>query len=94
MNFVDLDRNFVRLAKDQEPNLEIGRLWGARLGWLDWEELRRRRRVILLAEAASGKTEEFQHQCDVLKAANSPAFFCASKNLQTKGRKQPLITTA
>ena len=86
MNFVDLHRNFVALANDQEPSLEIGRLWGARLGdWLGWEELRRRRRVILLAEAASGKTEEFRHQCDVLKAAGSPAFFLRIEELADQG---------
>jgi hypothetical protein len=76
MDFIDLDRYFVPLTKDQEPSLDIGRFWGARVsGWLGWEELKRRRRVILLAEAASGKTEEFRHQCDILKAAGSPAFF-------------------
>src|SRR5882724_6649600 len=86
MNFIDLDRSFVPLAKDQEASLDIGRFWGARLsGWLSWEELRRRRRVILLAEAASGKTEEFRHQCDVLKAAGSPAFFLRIEELADQG---------
>jgi hypothetical protein len=82
MKFVDLNRHFVPLNKDQEPSLDIGRFCGARLsGWLNWEELRRRRRVILLAEAASGKTEEFRHQCDVLKAEGSPAFFLRIEEL-------------
>jgi hypothetical protein len=86
MKFVDLNRHFVPLNKDQEPSLDIGRFWGARLGgWLNWEELRRRRRVILLAEATSGKTEEFRHQCDVLKAAGSPAFFLRIEELADQG---------
>ncbi len=86
MVFVNLNRNFATLAKDQEPNLEIGRLWGARLGgWLEWETLKRRRRVILLAEAASGKTEEFRHQCDVLKEAGDPAFFLRIEELADQG---------
>jgi hypothetical protein len=47
--------------------VDIGHLWGPRLsGWLSWEDLRLRRRVILLAEAYSGKTEEFRHQCEAL----------------------------
>jgi hypothetical protein len=86
MDFIDLDRYFVPLTKDQEPSLDIGRFWGARVsGWLGWEELRRRRRVILLAEAASGKTEEFRHQCDILKAAGSPAFFLRIEELAEQG---------
>ena len=86
MNFINLDRYFAPLTKDQEPSLDIGRFWGARVsGWLGWEELRRRRRVILLAEAASGKTEEFRHQCDVLKATGSPAFFLRIEELAEQG---------
>src|SRR6266403_1780747 len=86
MDFIDLDRYFVPLTKDQEPSLDIGRFWGARVsGWLGWEELRRRRRVILLAEAASGKTEEFRHQCDTLKAGGSPAFFLRIEELAEQG---------
>jgi hypothetical protein len=86
MNFVDLNRHFVPLNKDQEPSLDIGRFWGARLGgWLNWEDLRRRRRAILLAEASSGKTEEFRNQCDVLKAAGNPAFFLRIEELADQG---------
>ncbi|WP_218274126.1 hypothetical protein, partial [Pseudomonas sp. GW456-11-11-14-TSB2] len=64
MDFIDLNRYFVPLREDQEADLDIGRLWGPQVsGWLSWADLRRRRRVILLAEAYSGKTEEFRHQC-------------------------------
>jgi hypothetical protein len=91
MNFINLDRYFAPLAKDQEPSLDIGRFWGARVsGWLGWDELRRRRRVILLAEAASGKTEEFRHQCDLLKAAGSPAFFLRIEELAEQGTETAL----
>ena len=91
MNFINLDRYFVPLTKDQEPSLDIGRFWGPRVsGWLSWEELRRRRRVILLAEAASGKTEEFRRQCDVLRAAGSPAFFLRIEELADQGTETAL----
>src|SRR6266581_6465028 len=93
MNFINLDRYFVPLTKDQEPNLDIGRFWGHRVsGWLGWEELIRRRRVILLAEAASGKTEEFRHQCDVLRSAGSPAFFLRIEELAEQGTETALDT--
>jgi hypothetical protein len=91
MNFINLDRNFAPLTKDQEPSLDIGRFWGGRYsGWLRWEELRRRRRVILLAEAASGKTEEFRYQCEALQAAGSPAFFLRIEELADQGAETAL----
>jgi hypothetical protein len=86
MNFVDIDRHFAPLVKDQEPTLELGRLWGSRLGgWLTWKQLSRRRRVILLAEASSGKTEEFRNRCDVIRASGSPAFFLRIEELADQG---------
>jgi hypothetical protein len=91
MNFINLDRYFVPLTKDQEPSLDIGRFWGPRVsGWLGWEELKRCRRVILLAEAASGKTEEFRHKCDVLRVAGSPAFFLRIEELADQGTETAL----
>jgi hypothetical protein len=86
MNFVDIDRHFAPLVKDQEPTLELGRLWGSRLGgWLTWKQLSRRRRVILLAEASSGTTEEFRNRCDVIRASGSPAFFLRIEELADQG---------
>jgi hypothetical protein len=91
MAFIDLDRNFVPLSKDQDPSLDIGRFWGGRHGgWLNWEELLRRRRVVLLAEAASGKTEEFLHQCEALQASGKPAFFLRIEDLADQGTEAAL----
>ena len=56
MPFVELQRSFVRIGKDDEASLDIGRVWGRKLGgWLGWNDLREHRRVVLLAEASSGK---------------------------------------
>jgi len=75
VSFVDLSRCFVAIGKDQEPALDAG-VWGLRyLGWLDWARLLENRRVVLLAEASSGKTEEFGHQQRVLSSQGKPAFF-------------------
>ncbi|MFK4536194.1 hypothetical protein ABIA00_004377 [Bradyrhizobium ottawaense] len=90
MNFIDLKRYFVPLKEDQEPSLDIGRMWGPRVsGWLSWDDLRLRRRVILLAEAYSGKTEEFRHQCEVLQGEGKPAFFLRIEDLD-QGTEQAL----
>lgn len=76
MSFIDLHRHFVPLDKDKEPNLEIGSIWGGKYaGWLGWAELLERRRVVLLAEAASGKSEEFRSQAETLTRSGRPAFF-------------------
>jgi hypothetical protein len=91
MDFIDLDRYFVPLKVDQAPSLDIGRFWGPQIsGWLAWEELRQRRRIILLAEAASGKTEEFRHQCEALRAAGHPAFFLRIEELADQGTEMAL----
>jgi hypothetical protein len=82
MKFVDLNRHFVAIGKDEEPNLTIGRMWGVKYaGWLDWPALLKRDRVVLLAEAASGKTEEFTNAAQSLRAGGSIAFFARIENL-------------
>jgi hypothetical protein len=85
MPFVDLNRCFVPIGKDQEPVLDAG-LWGLRfLGWLDWRRLLEHRRVVLLAEASSGKTEEFRNQQGVLSSQGKPAFFIRIEELADQG---------
>ena len=77
-----MNRWFVPVGEDDEPNIDVARGWGPRLGgWLKWQELRERRRIVLLAEAASGKTEEFRHQAETLAAAGQPAFYLRIEEL-------------
>lgn len=86
MSFVELDRCFVPIAKDQEPSLDIGRMWGRKVaGWLNWPDLHKYRRVVLLAEASSGKTEEFRNQRDQLNGAGKLAFFVRIEELADQG---------
>jgi hypothetical protein len=86
MDFIELDRCFVPLAKDQEPSLELGRIWGRKLdGWLDWRDLHQRRRVVLLAEASSGKTEEFRNQAEQMKHGGRSAFYLRIEELADQG---------
>src|SRR5690349_20383303 len=86
MNFVDLNRYFVPIRKDQEAMLDAGRGWGRKIaGWLDWPELLKRRRVVLLAEASCGKSEEFRHQQQRLVAEGKPAFLVRIEDLADHG---------
>jgi hypothetical protein len=81
-DYVDLKRNFVPVAENAEPDLAIGRLWGRRYdGWLDWPEVLDHRRVVLLAEAQSGKTEEFKHAAAGLRERGHAAFYATIEQL-------------
>jgi hypothetical protein len=91
MDFVQLNRHFAPLKKDEELNFEIGHLWGYRLGdWLDWPALRKRKRVVLLAEALSGKSAEFRAQADALTAQGCAAFIVSIENLADAGFENAL----
>jgi hypothetical protein len=91
MGFIELDRSFAPLSKNQEASLDVGRFWGGRYsGWLQWDELRNRRRVILLAEAASGKTEEFRNQCKIIQESGKPAFFLRIEELADRDTEAAL----
>lgn len=86
MTFVDLDRSFVRISKDKEPDFSIGSSWGRKLGsWLTWTELLDHRRVVLLAEASSGKTAEFRGRAEALRTEGRPGFFVAIEQLADVG---------
>ena len=86
MNHIDLKRNFVEIKKDEEANIDIGKTWGRKIaGWLDWSDLLKYRRVVLLAEASSGKTEEFYHRAKDLNAHGKTAFFARIEDLADDG---------
>jgi hypothetical protein len=86
MPYVDLQRCFVQIGKDQEPTLELGRIWGVKFGgWIGWSELHEHRRIVLLAEASSGKSAEFRNQAETLRAKGSHAFFVTIEELADHG---------
>ena len=86
MRFVDLNRHFVPIAKDTEPNFDFLRFWKHKApGWLDWSELRGHRRVVLLAEASSGKSAEFRNQAEKLSLEGKTAFCLRIEELADQG---------
>ena len=95
MAFVELDRSFFPLHIDQQPSLEFGRLWGRKLGgWLGWKDLHGHRRVVLLAEASSGKSEEFKNQVKQLDAEDKAAFYLPIEELADQGFEAALHAAA
>lgn len=82
MDFIDLNRSFVPIGIDAEPNVMIGQVWGRRIaGWLQWSDLLDRKRVVLLAEASGGKTEELKSAASALQRRGSTAFFFTIEQL-------------
>lgn len=95
MDFVDLKRSFVPIGKDEEISLEVARFWGREIaGWLDWPDLLDYWRVVLLAEAASGKTKEFRHQAEAICGQGKAAFFVRIEDLADEGFEHALDPSA
>ncbi len=91
--FVELDRAFAPVRKDAEAGTDFGLFWGRKFGgWLDWNELRKHRRVVLLAEASSGKSAEFRNQTEQLQASGRSAFCVRIEDLADEGFRASLDT--
>jgi hypothetical protein len=84
--YVDLDRCFVPISRNAEPDFDLGPAWGRRIGgWIAWSRLLDHRLVAVLAEAASGKTAEFRHAATALRDTGKVAFFVAIEQLAAIG---------
>lgn len=91
MVYIDLNRCFIPIKKDEEVDLEVGRYWGKQIGgWFDWGELLNKYRVVILAEASSGKTAEFKGAADKLRNTGKAAFFIPIEDLADEGFEQSL----
>ena len=85
--FIDLDRRF-REPTDEELG-DVGRFgflnsYDFQPGVFGWSKLRTYSRVILLAEAGSGKTEEMKQQKKKLVKKNKFAFFVELESLDSE----------
>src|SRR3970040_1862580 len=86
MSFVELNRYFIPITKDVEPNFEFLRLWEHKApGWLDWSDLREYQRVVLLAEASRGKSAGFRNQAETLSAEDHTSFCLRIEELADQG---------
>jgi hypothetical protein len=87
---VALDRRFI--AWREEEGSAIQRLKDPRLyaDDIDWKELQKHRRVVILAEAGSGKTEELGAQAQALTSQGSFAFHTTVQNAGIEGFAESL----
>ncbi len=75
-DYIELNRTFRDLAisDDEGDEAKMVRLWGRETP-TRWADLLTEPRVIILAEAGSGKTEEIRHICRRQRLDGEPAFF-------------------
>jgi hypothetical protein len=87
---VALDRRFV--AWREKEGSAIQRLRQPRLyaDDIEWRELQKHQRVVILAEAGSGKTEELRTQARTLASDGSFAFYTTVQNAGTQGFAESL----
>ena len=86
---IDLHRRFRPATEDDE--LPIRGLFDSELK-LDgtWSDLRQKRRVIILAEAGSGKSSEFLRQRDTLRTEGLFAFYASVRDVAQGGLEAAL----
>ncbi len=74
--FVDLDRSFHELSDYARESDDVDVSQAFRRGpSITWADLKMERRVVLLAEAGAGKTEEIRHAATRWRAGGDHAFF-------------------
>ena len=85
-DFIDLDRQFRDLTREEleDPQLVIAWESSERSPYIAWAELLSHDRVILLAEAGSGKTAEMRHQVNRLVGEDRFAFFLPLESLDSE----------
>ena len=79
MSFVELDRTFFPWSQDRSPGdwLLLQSLSGSQ----HWADLLKLQRVIVLAEAGSGKSDELRAQADTQQKAGRFAFYVAVQDV-------------
>lgn len=89
--YIELHRTFVPCTEkeDFDPDSDISRY---RFGFkaTGWPELLDLPRVVILAEAGTGKTEEFKAVARKLRDEGKAAFFCAIEELAEEGIERAL----
>lgn len=92
MTTVALDRRFYEWREDADglANSRYRAAAGLSDGMLGWPDLLAKRRVVILAEAGSGKTEELTEQARLRTAAGKFAFYATVQDVGRDGLESAL----
>lgn len=89
MPTIDLDRRFVEW-NDEEKAVDPDVMAEYGFGQLTWQQLGERRRVVVLAEAGSGKTEELKAEARRHTAAGQFAIYAKLQDVGRNGLQRSL----
>ena len=87
---IELNRRFVQCRDDERSDPDLVAHFGRTGGTLGWEDLLKKRRVVLLAEAGSGKTTEMKARAVTLAAAGQTSFYATVEDVGRRGLEAAL----
>jgi hypothetical protein len=80
--FVDLERSYHEISSYARESDDVDVSQAFWIGpSITWADLKKERRVVLLAEAGAGKTEEIRHAAHQWRAGGEHAFFLRLEHL-------------
>lgn len=85
MPFIPLDRIFLPWGEETETAAELYAVYGSQRGGFTWGKLLEKKRVVILAEAGSGKTEELKAQAHRQAVAGKIAFYATVQDIARDG---------
>ena len=85
MPTITLDRRFIRWDSEDASAVDVHVRFGSDRSSYDWSEVLKYHRVVILAEAGSGKTEELRDRARVLTEAQKLAFYATVQDLGRDG---------
>lgn len=80
--FVDLKRTFHEISTGDNAEADFSQFFGNGKG-IQWPDLVKEYRLIILSEAGSGKTEEIRHATRFLRQQGKQAFFLRLEHIPT-----------
>lgn len=87
MAYIPLNRQFERIPDNAQPGADVARHMR---GSLSWSDLLRYRRVVILAEAGSGKSAELRAQHAALSSAAKYSFYATLQDIGELGLERAL----
>jgi hypothetical protein len=85
VTIIALNRQFVVWSERKAPPTDLQFRYGAGVGWLSWEHLLAKLRIVVLAEAGSGKTAEMEERFRLLAGAGNFAFNATVEDVGRSG---------
>jgi hypothetical protein len=87
---IELDRQFVECSEDEHSDPDLVARFGLSVGTLSWSELIAKRRVVVLAEAGSGKSTEMTARAAALAENGRVAFYATVEDVGRLGMEAAL----